>query len=220
LSHKLIFAAYIRRKGEIFLVTEVGYWTSVISSLFSEKVNICPYVPETRQLPPRILPVVTAWKGIESILGDIIRKFDLGTHRCLEFGVEYGYSTAALSSFFDSVTGVDIFVGDAHTQDHRDLFLETSNRLAPFDNIQLVRSDYRDWLIEDKSFYDLIHVDIVHTYIDTFTCGLWSAHHAKCVLFHDTESFPAVKRAVIDISRKTGKHFYNFTESNGLGILV
>jgi hypothetical protein len=202
------------------VVTDVGYWKSVISSLFSPTVSIRPYVPEVRQLPPRILPVVTAWKGIESVLGDLIRRFNIGTHRCLEFGVEYGYSTAALSSFFDSVTGVDTFIGDKHTVDHRDLFLETSNRLTPFSNIQLVRSDYRDWVVKDKSFYDLIHVDILHTYIDTFACGLWSARHAQCVLFHDTESFPAVKRAVIDISRKTGKNFYNFTESNGLGILV
>jgi hypothetical protein len=203
-----------------FVVTDSGYWKSVLRGFSESKVRILPYVPEVRQLPPRTLPVVTAWKGIESVLGDLIRRFDVGTHRCLEFGVEYGYSTAALSSFFDSVTGVDIFVGDEHTLDHTDLFQETSNRLASFSNIQLVRSDYRDWLVRDESFYDLIHVDIVHTYVDTFDCGLWSARHAKCVLFHDTESFPAVKQAVIDISRETGKNFYNFKESNGLGILV
>jgi hypothetical protein len=68
--------------------------------------------------------------------------------------------------------------------------------------------------------YDFIHVDIVHTFADTFACGLWSANHAKCVAFHDTESFPAVKRAVADIARQTGKTFYNFVESNGLGILI
>jgi hypothetical protein len=177
-------------------------------------------VPQHRQLPKRILPVTTAWKGIESVLGDLIQRFSIGHHRCLEFGVEYGYSTAALSCFFDSVTGVDIFVGDKHTRNTRDLFAETSDRLSCFDNIRLVRSDYRDWTGKDDSFYNLIHVDIVHTYVDTFACGLWSARHAQCVLFHDTQSFPAVKRAVIDISRQTGKRFYNFKESNGLGVLV
>jgi hypothetical protein len=40
------------------------------------------------------------------------------------------------------------------------------------------------------------------------------------VLFHDTESFPAVKQAVSDIARETNKTFYNFKESYGLGILV
>jgi hypothetical protein len=202
------------------VVAEIEYWKSVFGGLIAPKVPVLPYVPQHRQLPPRVLPVATAWKGIESVLGDLIRRFAIGTHRCLEFGVEYGYSTAALSCFFDTVTGVDIFIGDKHTFDKRDIFAETSDRLSCFDNIQLVRSDYRDWTARDDGFYDLIHVDIVHTYTDTFACGLWSAQHAQCVLFHDTQSFPAVKRAVIDISRQTGKRFYNFKESNGLGILI
>jgi hypothetical protein len=202
------------------VVAEIEYWKSVFGGLIAPKVLVLPYVPQHRQLPPRVLPVPTAWKGIESVLGDLIQRFSIGTHRCLEFGVEHGYSTAALSCFFDTVTGVDTFVGDKHTRDTRDIFAETSDRLSCFDNIQLVRSDYRDWTATDDSFYDLIHVDIVHTYIDTFACGLWSARHAHCVLFHDTQSFPTVKRAVIDISRQTRKRFYNFRESNGLGILV
>ena len=202
------------------LVAEVEYWKSVFNGLIAPKVPVLPYVPQHRQLPSRVLPVATAWKGIESVLGDLIGRFGVGTHRCLEFGVEYGYSTAALSCFFDSVTGVDIFVGDKHTTNKSDIFAETSVRLSSFDNIRLVRSDYRDWTAKDDSFYDLIHVDIVHTYVDTFACGLWSVHHAHCVLFHDTQSFPAVKRAVIDISRQTGKQFHNFQESNGLGILI
>lgn len=202
------------------MVAEIGYWKSILNGLIAQKIPMLPYVPERRELPPRVLPVVTAWKGIESVLGDLIQRFKIGDRRCLEFGVEHGYSTAALSCFFETVTGVDIFVGDKHTRDMRDLFAETSARLSGFENIQLIRSDYRGWIAKDDSSYDLIHVDIVHTYVDTFTCGLWSAQHAKCVLFHDTLSFPAVRRAVIDIARLTGKRFYNFEESNGLGILV
>ena len=202
------------------MVAEVEYWKSVASGLFAPRVPVLPYVPQLRKLPPRVLAVNSAWKGIESVLGDLMQTFGIGRSRCLEFGVEYGYSTAALSCFFDSITGVDLFVGDKHTADRRDIFAETSDRLSCFDNIRLVRSDYRDWIASDDSFYDLIHVDIVHTYIDTFACGLWSARHAKCVLFHDTQSFSAVKRAVVDISRQTGKRCYNFKESYGLGILV
>jgi len=203
-----------------FVVIESEYWKSILAGLIAPKVPVLSYVPRHRQLPPRVLPVPTAWKGIESVLGDLIQTFGIGTRRCLEFGVEHGYSTAALSCFFDTVTGVDTFVGDKHTRDTRDLFAATSERLSCFDNIQLFRSDYREWTARDDSFYDLIHVDIVHTYIDTFACGLWSAQHAQCVLFHDTQSFPAVKRAVIDISRQTRKRFYNFKESNGLGIVI
>jgi hypothetical protein len=202
------------------MVVEIEYWRSVFGGLIASKVPVLPYEPQRRELPARVLPVTTAWKGIESILGDVIRRFSIGTSRCLEFGVEYGYSTAALSSFFEHVTGVDVFVGDRHTSDKRDIFEETTARLSCFENIQLVRSDYRDWTAKDNTFYNLVHVDIVHTYVDTLACGLWSAQHAQCVLFHDTQSFPAVKRAVIDITRRTGKRFYNFTESNGLGILI
>jgi len=202
------------------VVGEFEYWKSLFSGIVKPTVPVLPYVPKSRQLPPRVLPVDSAWKGIESMLSDLITRFDIGTRRCLEFGVEHGYSTAALSCFFDSVTGVDTFLGDKHTRDNKDLYDETSGRLSSFKNIQLVRSDYQNWTAKDDSFYDLIHIDIVHTYVDTFACGRWSAMHSKCVLFHDTESFPAVKRAVIDISRESQKTFYNFTESCGLGILI
>ena len=201
-------------------IAEIGYWKSLARELVSPGIPVVPYVPQHRALPPRILEPATAWKGIESVLGDMIQRFRIGTKKCLEFGVEHGYSTAALSCFFDSVVGVDTFVGDKHTLNKSDIFKETGKRLADFNNIRLVRSDYRDWIAKDKNFYDLIHVDIVHTYADTLKCGLWSAKHAQCVLFHDTLSFPAVRRAVIDIAREMGKDFYNFRESYGLGILI
>jgi hypothetical protein len=199
---------------------EYAYWKSVLLGMTKQKVPITPYLPQHRQAPPRMLTTVTAWKGIESILADMIEKFHIPTNSCLEFGVEFGYSTAALSSFFDSVVGVDTFLGDKHTRIDEDLYDATLNRLSRFENIKLIRSDYQNWIENDKNVYDLIHVDIVHTYKDTFACGMWSALHSKCTIFHDTESFPAVKAAVRDIARKTGKSFYNFEESNGLGILT
>ena len=198
----------------------VDYLKSVFASPFRTRVRELAYIPQERLLPSRMVEVTSAWKGIESVLGDLIRRFDIPRKRCLEFGVEHGYSTAAFSSFFESVTGVDTFTGDKHTKNFNDLYAETSSRLAGYPNIRLVRSDYRDWIRIDQSSYDLIHVDIIHTYADTFACGLWSAQHSQCTLFHDTESFPAVKRAVIDIARETNKSFYNFKESYGLGIVV
>ena len=199
---------------------EYGYLKSVLLGAAKPKVPITPYIPRYRQTPPRMLTTVTAWKGIESILADMIEKFHIKTHSCLEFGVEFGYSAAALSSFFDSVVGVDTFLGDKHTRIDEDLYEATVNRLSRFENIKLIRSNYQQWIENDTRFYDLIHVDIVHTYKDTFACGMWSALHSQCTIFHDTESFPAVKAAVTDIARKTGKSFYNFEESNGLGILA
>jgi hypothetical protein len=148
-----------------------------------------------------MLQVNSAWMGIESILADLIERFEIQPRRCLEFG----YSTVALSSYFDSVTGVDIFIGDKHTANRKDIYGDTVKRLAPFENVRLIRSNYKEWIQQDDTSYDFIHVDIVHTFADTFACGLWSANHAKCVAFHDTESFPAVKRAVAEIARQTGK---------------
>jgi hypothetical protein len=201
-------------------VTRMELYKSVWQNWTTPRVPILPYVPGVRHAPARVLRVATAWKGIESILGDLIHQFRVGRRRCLEFGVEFGYSTAALSCFFDEVTGIDRFTGDKHTVNQKDIFAETSGRLSGFDNIRLVRSDYRNWILQDNSEYDLIHVDIVHTYRDTFICGLWSARHAPCVLFHDTVSFPCVRKAVAAVARSTGRRFYNFEESNGLGIVV
>ena len=178
------------------------------------------YTPQTLETPARQLNVVSAWKGNELLIRDIINTFEVGTGHCLEFGVGFGFSTVALSSYFETVTGVDLFVGDVHTVNRQDHYESTKSVLAAFENIEIVRADYKDWIREDSSFYDLIHVDIVHTYEDTFRCGLWSAEHSKCTLFHDTESFPDVKEAVLEISRKTGKSFYNFKENFGLGIVV
>ena len=96
----------------------------------------------------------------------------------------------------------------------------TATSLATYPQIQLIKSDYRDWIRTDSGRYDLIHVDIVHTYAATYECGLWSARHSQCTLFHDTESFPDVKRAVSDIARQTNKEFYNFHLYYGLGIVV
>lgn len=202
------------------MIREIDYWTSVVASAVRSKVVVHEYVPERREAPAKVLGVNTAWKGIESVLSDLITRFGVGRERCLEFGVEHGYSTVALSCFFDSVIGVDTFMGDEHTMEKGDIYEQTVERLSGFTNIKLIRSDYRDWIAKDNTFYDLIHVDIVHTYADTFACGFWGAMHAQCVLFHDTETFPAVKQAVADIARRSGKRFYNFKESNGLGILT
>jgi hypothetical protein len=202
------------------MITELEYWKAVVAGLRGPRVAVIPFVPEHLRPPARILRVDSAWKGIESILSDLIDRFRIGRDRCLEFGVEFGYSTAALSSFFNSVIGVDTFSGDKHTANKEDVYDETVSRLSPFENVRLVRSDYRDWIKQDSRSYDLIHVDIVHTYSDTFACGLWSAAHSQCAIFHDTESFPTVRRAVTEISRLTGKRFYNFKGSHGLGILV
>ena len=183
-------------------------------------MEVFEYFPNSEVKPERCIEVDSAWKGIESILFDIIRRFNISCDSCLEFGVEFGYSTVALSNYFLKVVGVDLFTGDANTVYHGDHFESTKSSLEKFTNIELIRDDYRNWIENDTDIYDLIHVDIVHTYEDTYRCGLWSALHSKCTIFHDTESFPEVRRAVEDIARETGKRFFNYPKCNGLGILV
>jgi hypothetical protein len=202
------------------VVLEPAYWRSVIGGAGKEKIPVFPYLPRRRETPSRELKVNSAWNGIPNILADIIERFHLKTDRCLEFGVEFGFSTVALSSYFDSVIGVDTFVGDKHSGNREDIYEQTRNRLLPYPNISLIQSNYREFILGRSEFYDLIHVDIVHTFADTFACGLWSAEHSQCTIFHDTESFPAVKQAVIELAKVTGKQFYNFRECFGLGILV
>ncbi len=199
---------------------ELAYWQSKLGSLLKPRIPIVGFTPTRQQRPKRCLDRSSAWGGIENILAEIIERFNVKTDRCLEFGVEYGFSTVALSSFFDSVIGVDTFEGDRHTNNIQNIYQETVRTLAQYDNISLVRSNYQDFIRSDHKQFGLIHVDIIHTFADTYACGLWSAQHSQCTIFHDTESFPQVKQAVIEIARNTGKQFYNYEGSYGLGILV
>lgn len=187
------------------------------SLLYSE----IAYVPTAYEKPKKLIESKSkAWVGLESILWDIIRFSNCQTKHALEFGVEFGYSSSALSNYFEKVTGVDIFTGDEHAGFYGDIFLSTKENLKDFTNIELIKSDYRDFIKENNSHYDLIHVDIIHTYEATYECGLWSANHSTVTIFHDTQSFRDVKRAVADIAKMTGKTFYNFKEYNGLGIVL
>jgi len=176
------------------------------------------YSPSKFENPKNLIDVPSAWVGLETILSDIMDRFSVRHKTALEFGVEYGYSTVALSNYFEQVVGVDTFKGDEHTQNGEIDFDKVAKDLSPY-TIQLLKMDYREFIkLTDRQF-DLIHVDIVHTYEDTYDCGEWSVYHAPIVLFHDTESYPQVKKAVSDLARRHGLNFYNYPECNGLGIL-
>lgn len=166
-----------------------------------------------------MLDVPSAWKGLECVIGDIIQQFGVSRNRAIEFGVEYGYSIVALSNFFNQVVGIDTFEGDQHTYDKGVVGLyEKVKKLMPY-NVKLIQSSYQNYAGENDGRYDLAHIDIVHTYEDTYYCGLWALNHADVAIFHDTESFPDVKDAVTDLAKKFGIEFYNYPYHYGLGIL-
>lgn len=164
---------------------------------------------------PIIVNTVSAWGNIPYILESIIKDFNLQTNRALEFGVERGYSTSSLANYFNSVKGVDVFA-DVPTFKYE----EVKENLKEYKNITLYQQSFQEWILKDNEYYDLIHIDIIHNYDDTFTCGDWACKHSKCVIFHDTISFKQVMRAVEDLSRKHNMEFYNYPLSKGLGILV
>jgi len=199
------------------LLNNMGLRTLIRDRFLSD---IQPYKPQNFQKPANILEIPSAWKGLESIIEDIINQFNLERKNCIEFGVEFGYSAVTFSNFFEKVIGVDTFEGDQHTTNKEEHYEETKKRLACYNNIELFKSDYRDWIKTDTQHYNLAHVDIVHNYKETYECGLWAAEHSDCTIFHDTESFAEVRKAVKDIAKASGQKLYNYPNHHGLGILI
>jgi hypothetical protein len=167
------------------------------------------------------LPYVSpGWAGLERIMPALVSQFCISRVNALEFGVEYGYSTCVLAQLFDHVTGVDTFTGDIHSGVRDNYSQVARENLAKHKNVTLVQESFDDWIRHDSHCYDLIHIDIVHTYWATFECGRWSVEQAPVVIFHDSESFPEVKQAAGDIAMAAGMTFYNYPLCNGLGVLV
>jgi predicted O-methyltransferase YrrM len=182
--------------------------------------SVKKFVPKTRRELEIKINQDSAWGNIPTILHDIISRFNINTNKAIEFGVEYGYSTAALANYFDKVIGVDIFTGDEHAGFKGDIYEDTKNNLIEYKGIELIKKSYQEFITNNNEQFDFAHVDIIHTYEDTFACGEWCVLHADVVIFHDTISFPEVFNACLDLSTKYNLDFYNYEESFGLGILV
>lgn len=190
--------------------------------------RVIPYIPEQLWKPRHLVDVPTAWNGVESILRDVMLRFKIKPNTCLEFGVDYGYSTAALANFFNRVIGIDHFKGD-YQAGYRDdtLLSQVQNALKDFKNIELVAEDYKTFIasIDEAADmvhgkYDLIHIDIIHEYKPTNELGRWAIEYSDVVMFHDTIAFPEVRRAVQDIAWESGRVFYEYQVQHGVGFLV
>lgn len=183
-------------------------------------VEIIDYVPSNRDTPKLIENIPTAWGDIPTILKSVIEEFKIGNRKAIEFGVQYGYSTSALANYFEEVVGIDTFIGDIHAGIEDNFFERTKNNLKDYSNITLIESSYQDYISNRVEQCDLIHIDIVHTYEDTYACGEWAVNNANAVIFHDTESFPDVRKACLHLAEKYNLKFYNYRPSHGLGILI
>jgi hypothetical protein len=182
-----------------------------------------PQVDNWLDGPLPVSPTVpSGWTGLEKIMPALVRLFCRKTELALEFGVEYGYSTSVLSQLFRDVTGVDWFKGDEHSMWREDYYETAAANLANRKNVHLNRMSYQEWIAQAREDlrFDLVHVDVVHTYEATYTVGRWAADHAPVVIFHDTSYiWKEVKEAILKIAEETGKDFYNYEPCNGLGIL-
>lgn len=178
-----------------------------------------PFIPERLVTFNNLVQTNSAWIGLEKIIPSILEKFSINNGSCIEFGVENGYSTGIFAQLFEKVTGVDTFQGDVHAG-IKDSLQTAQKNLMPFNNIKLIKNSYQEFIKSNDTKYDLCHVDIIHTYKDTFKCGEWAVQHCHCVIFHDTESFAMVRKAVYDLGKKYNKKFYNYPLHNGLGILI
>lgn len=169
------------------------------------------------------ISLVSAWVGLEKIIKPIVKDFNLNTNSALEIGVDYGYSLSALSNVFEEVVGVDTFCGDVHagTRDESQYQIVLKN-FSEVNNVQLIKSSYQEYFesLDKQKHFDLIHVDIVHTFQETYDCGKLSLEHSNCVIFHDTESFSDVNKACGQLSVDFECEFFNYPYSHGLGILV
>ena len=166
------------------------------------------------------LQVPSGWKGLENYIESVISTFNIDKNVALEFGVDTGYSLKILSQIFNSSIGVDTFTGDAHIgHSQGDEFYQDILKKFKDSNTKIVRANYKDYIKVNDNNYDLIHIDIVHHYKETFECADWSVQHSKVVLIHDTSTFPEMARVCRDISNIHKLEYHNIPEHNGLGIL-
>lgn len=176
--------------------------------------------PNVKLTGSRIANENSAWGSIAYAIGPLLKEFDLKSDAAIEFGCEYGYSTAVLANYFKKVVAVDLFVGDKHSGERQNFKAATENNLADFHNITLIEGDCLKHPVS-MSEYDFAHVDIVHDYRPTFDAGekLLNAG-VPCVVFHDTMSFPEVRKAVLDLSEQHDCVSLEYPYSHGLGILM
>jgi len=170
----------------------------------------------------KLIDCPSAWKGLENHIESFLDENKIPRDNCLEFGVEHGYSIAAMSNWFRVCTGVDTFKGDPMSGFKEDHLKQTRENLKDFDNIYLTRMDFREFIKRPgDGRWNLIHIDISHDYESTYECGAWAVDHSDCTIFHDTTTFQAVRAACQDIAHEKGLEFKILTpDHNGLGFIL
>ena len=116
---------------------------------------------------------------------------------------------------------MDLFEGDSHIiHEQGEEFYNTVKKSFEGSNVDIIKSSFEDFILNDDKNYDLIHIDIVHLYEPTRKCAEWAVQHSNVVMLHDTISFPEIHQVCVDVSAAHNLKFYNIPEHHGLGILV
>lgn len=164
--------------------------------------------------------VPSDWKGLEEFIVSILEHFEVSPNLALEFGVDYGYSTSILSQLFNNVIGVDSFENTTYDgKPQNNNFYEEILFSFVNTNVQIVKSTFEDFIKNNNSFYDLIHVDGIHNYDVLNETIRWATKHSNVVLFHDTMEYREVKRIGLEIASELEYKFYSIPFHCGLGIL-
>ena len=125
----MFIGKYIEFKSLLFQITyqliQKMNIQQFLKNIRSKKNDIPLYKPIKKEKPNNIIEVTSAWKGHESIIKDIIDRFNISRKSCIEFGVEFGYSTVVFSNYFERVIGIDTFQGDVNTVNKEGHFEDT-----------------------------------------------------------------------------------------------
>lgn len=182
-----------------------------------------PKIIEHPDIDPVIQNKEDVWRANCDIIKDIISRFKIDPKLALDMGVLFGLSTSALSFYFEKVIGVDTFRDDRYDNSpDRDSNLDyVKGLLGKYPNIQLIESMWQHFAaLHLYRTYDLIHLDMIHTYDETIKAGEWALQYSDVVLFHDAKAIPAVNKACEDLSDKFHFQYWRYNKHFGLGILV
>lgn len=156
----------------------------------------------------------SAWKGLEVRFKELLG--DMGpVRRVIDLGVDYGFSTFQFATHYPDaeVIGIDDFTL------HGDSEAWVRCHLNMFPNVRILKGSSAAIGRSFREPVDLLHVDADHSYesvTEDFCSWLHAVRPGGRVLFHDTTSFPSVRRFFDGL----GGNKSEITEHHGLGCWV
>ena len=139
----------------------------------------------------------------------------------VELGVDYGYSAFAFAlPNIGTVYGIDWFEGD-DCAGHRNTYEQVRAEMVNLGlrNLELIHADFSSAARSWQRKIDILHIDGDHDYASVKRdFELWAkfVRDDGVILMHDTISFPDdVGRFYDELQLPK----FNFTHSNGLGIV-